>query len=335
MTPLLCNLVCCALLPMAGPPSSDAIRDPNPLVPSLPQLTDEEEAELDRILDRFIKADIGQETNREEYRKARLALRRLGPESFFALIRAINRAAHIDGSCPIVGLAQALAGQLDSTHDVELLDFARENIGLGIQQSAHMDVIRALRTRCILCRGRLYRSGRVINYRRNNYEASRYHPMSVSKLVQIIGASKGTRRKLAMDELEKRSDDQVVATLASIAADVQDEHRKHARALLIRHLLREKMAKLREWFKDPRPEVRRAAAKAGARHLPPLSAELIGLLKDDDAVVRVAAHTGLMKISHGKDFGPVNDKSDADRQRAVARWRSWLATQSVSSASQP
>src|SRR5262249_8391217 len=105
----------------------DSPRKPNPLAPSLPLLTDEEEEKLDGIIDRFIKADIG-DLHGDDYNTAIKQFDKLGPEAIPALIRGLNKAATIEGSCPAVKIALKLSKMLSRTDDRELLQFARENI---------------------------------------------------------------------------------------------------------------------------------------------------------------------------------------------------------------
>src|SRR5688572_22305512 len=93
-----------ALLPLGDPqPPTGKIentpRKPHPLAPSLPELSEEEEAKIDAIIDRFIEADTGK-LHGPEAKKALQDFHRLGPEATFALIRGMNKAAAIDHSCP-------------------------------------------------------------------------------------------------------------------------------------------------------------------------------------------------------------------------------------------
>jgi hypothetical protein len=128
-----------------GKLSTETPRRPNPLAPSLPELTDDEEKKLDQIIDRFIEADTG----KLKGPAGKLAMKEfedLGPESFFALVRGLNKSAKIDHSCPAVTIARKLTRILRSSKDKELLQYARENIGLGVKKSQHMDVLRSLKT---------------------------------------------------------------------------------------------------------------------------------------------------------------------------------------------
>jgi len=127
-----------------GKLDSQTPRKPHPLVPSLPELTDEEEKKLDAIIDRFIEADTGQ-LKASEAKKAMDEFKALGPEAFFALIRGLNKSANIDHSCPALTIAKKLNGTLRTSTDTELLQYARENIGLGVKKSRHMDAIKDLK----------------------------------------------------------------------------------------------------------------------------------------------------------------------------------------------
>jgi hypothetical protein len=129
---------------LEGKLSTETPRRPNPLAPSLPELTDDEEKKFDAIIDRFIEADSGQ-LKGPDAKKAIEEFKGLGPESFFALVRGLNKAARIDHSCPAVTIARKLTGILRSSNDPDLLQYAKENIGLGVKQSRHMDVLKELK----------------------------------------------------------------------------------------------------------------------------------------------------------------------------------------------
>src|SRR5947209_3385886 len=86
---------------------TDTARKQSSIAPSLHELTDDEEAELDRIIDRFIDGDIGK-LRGADAKKARQEFGRLGPDAIPALIRGINKAAKIEGSCPATIIAKKL-----------------------------------------------------------------------------------------------------------------------------------------------------------------------------------------------------------------------------------
>jgi hypothetical protein len=129
--------------PSPGSPEKTP-RKPSPFAPSLPDLTDAEEEVLDRLIDRFIEADIGKLVG-PDAKKAVAEFQALGPEATFALIRGLNKAAAINHSCPAVTIAKKLSGTLRTTRDKQLLEFARENIGSGVESSRHMAVLKDLK----------------------------------------------------------------------------------------------------------------------------------------------------------------------------------------------
>src|SRR5438445_9244046 len=147
-----------ALVYPADPPKDlETPRKPNPLAPSLRELTEEEEKALDEVIDRFIQYDSGQLKDADGKKVVR-DFQKLGPDAIPALIRGLNRAARIDHSCPAVTIARKLARMFAVTEDTELLQFARENVGAGITQSRHLTVLRDLRLGCTLRRNQLLRA---------------------------------------------------------------------------------------------------------------------------------------------------------------------------------
>jgi len=129
------------------PANTATPRKPHPLAPSLPELTDQEEAEFDRIIDRFIKADTGK-LGGADGRSAMDAFKELGPEATFALIRGFNRSAHIEHSCPALSISRKLTSFLKVTGDIDLLQYAKENVGAGVVKTRHGDVIRDVKLSC-------------------------------------------------------------------------------------------------------------------------------------------------------------------------------------------
>ncbi len=75
------------------------------------------------------------------------------------------------------------------------------------------------------------------------------------------------------------------------------------------------------------PDVRLAAIKLIVLHRPPLEAELIGLLNDQDRTIRREAHQALVRLARGTDFGPRPKADRTERLQAVKLWRTWLALQ--------
>lgn len=140
--------VCALLLTMAADPApKETPRKPNALAPSLPELTDKEEMEIDSIIDKFILADTGK-LGGPEGKKAMDDFKQLGPEATFSLIRGFNKSAHIDHSCPALTISRKLTSILRSSSDVSLLQFAKENIGAGVKKTKYGDVINNLKLGC-------------------------------------------------------------------------------------------------------------------------------------------------------------------------------------------
>jgi len=130
----------------------------NPLAPSLPLLTKEEERKLDDIVDKFIEYDIGNLPG-PEGKAAFKAFHNLGPEATFALIRGLNKSAKIDHSCPALTIARKLSGILRTSNDGRLLEYARENVGAGVERSKHMDAIKDVRMTATTRKNLLLRTG--------------------------------------------------------------------------------------------------------------------------------------------------------------------------------
>jgi hypothetical protein len=144
------HAICAILLLVAADPDPKETGTPrkqHPLAPSLLLLTDEEEAELDGIVNKFIDADTGKLSG-QAAKNAIDDFKSLGPEATFALIRGFNRSAHIDHSCPALTIARKLTGFLSRTSDADLLQYAKENVGVGVRKTKHGDVIQDLKLGC-------------------------------------------------------------------------------------------------------------------------------------------------------------------------------------------
>src|SRR5438874_2140287 len=137
----------------------------NPIAPSLPVLTREQEARIQLAIDRFILADIGV-LKGEEARAATLSFEALGMESVPFLIDGINRAAQMNQSCPVLTIGKKLQKLLNATEDQELLEYAVDNIGAGVRQTQYGRALEDLRLQARL---------------RKNYLARRPPPVKTPK----------------------------------------------------------------------------------------------------------------------------------------------------------
>jgi hypothetical protein len=303
----------------------DTPRKPNPLAPSLPLLTDEEEDKLDAVIDRFIEADVGK-LRGDAYKDAVRALEKLGPEAIPALIRGLNKAATIEGSCPALVIANKLSKMLARTEDTELLQFARENIGAGVGRSAHSRVLAQLRTDCLVRRNMLAREGKTPKATPSPGDKG-LRSMSLDDLTKAAGSERGQRLKDVLTELETRRGEEAIAALGVAAASYEEDVRDLARGLLDKNLVRQGVAVIKEKTKDDKAEVRAAAARViGGKGLR-MGGELIDLLGDDKPAVREAAHAALRKLSKGTDYGPAKDATTEQRDEAAKKWRAWWEQQ--------
>ena len=311
MTPTLLTLTLAVVL-SANPAPDDAPRKPNPLAPSLPLLTSDEENHLDKVIDRFMLADTDQ-LHGDEAKTAFADFYKLGPEAIPALIRGINRAAVREQSCPTLVIAKKLRTMLLATDDQELLEFARDEIGAGVERSRHKNVLQDLRVLCMLRRNALMRLEE-----KTGIKSPR--KMTTAELADAAGDN-GPRVKPMLLELAQRKGPDVMRGLATAAGSDDKEVRQLGRDLLDKHLERQGIEFIQKQLKDDRAEVRQSAARSAAKYVS-LGEDLIRLLGDSDRDVGDAAHQSLVAISGGADYGPsTSAKTDVDAARK--KWQSW------------
>ena len=312
MTPTLLTIALAVVL-SANPEPDDAPRKPNPLAPSLPLLTSDEENHLDKVIDRFMLADTDQ-LRGEEAKTAFKDFFKLGPEAIPALIRGINRAAIREQSCPTLVIAKKLRTMLLATDDQELLEFARDEIGAGVERSRHKNVLQDLRVMCMLRRNALVRLEE-----KTGVKSPR--KMTTTELADAVGGDNGPRLKLMLTELAQRKGPDVMRGLATAAGSDDKEVRQLGRDLLDKHLERQGIEFIQKQLKDDRAQVRQSAARSAAKYVS-LGEDLIRLLGDSDRDVGDAAHQSLVAISGGADYGPsTSAKTDVDAARK--KWQSW------------
>jgi hypothetical protein len=311
---------------LSGDP--DTPRKSSPLAPSLPLLTDDEEEKLDAAIDRFIEADVGK-LRGDDYKKAIQDFDKIGTEGIPALIRGLNKAAAIEGSCPAVVIAKKLAKMLNATEDRELLLFARENIGAGVGRTRHSAVLAELRVACVVRNGALVREAKAKPATPTSPGSTdkALRSMSVDDLAKAAGSERGSRLKEVLTELETRRSEEAITALGAAAGAYEGDVRDLARDLLDKNLVRQGVRVIKERTKDDRAEVRAASARViGGKSLK-LGDELIDLLGDDNAGVREAAHAALVKLGKGTDHGPAKDATTEERAAAVKKWRAWWEKQ--------
>jgi hypothetical protein len=323
MTTTILTFALAALLSGDGDPP----RKSNPLAPSLPFLTDEEEEKLDGIIDRFIDADVGK-LKGDDYKKALQDFEKIGPEGIPALIRGLNKAAGIEGSCPAVVIAKRLTKMLGTSEDRELLQYARENIGAGVGRSRHAAVLADLRVACMVRNTALAREAKAKGGTSPPTPGDKgLRAQSLDDLAKAAGSERGERLKQVLSELETRRGDAAIAALGTAAASYEGDVRDLAREMLEKNLVRQGVKVIKEKVRDDRAEVRAAVARVIASKGLKLGDELIELLGDDNAVVREAAHAALVKLARGTDHGPAKGATTEDRAEAVKKWRAWWEAQ--------
>ncbi len=314
MTPTLLTVVLAAFLSGDPTPTDDpAPRKPNPLAPSLPLLTSDEEDQLDKIIDRFMLFDTG-ELKGDEGKKALGDFEKLGPEAIPALIRGINRAAVMENSCPTLVIAKKLSRMLVASDDDELLDFAYDNIAAGVERSQHMRVLQDLRVMCMLRRNALQRLAE-----RTGVKAP--HKMTTAELADAMARDSGNRLKMELMELGQRKGPDVLTGLIAAAGNKDQDVQKLALELMVGQMATQGIEVVQIEMRDEHIDARRAAARAAAKFTS-LTGDLIGLLADHDPDVADAAHQSLVKISGGEDFGP-SSSSRSDVEAAQKKWQAW------------
>jgi hypothetical protein len=326
------------LLSLPAPAADQPTRKPSLLVPSLPQLTREEEDRIDDIVNRFILFDIGQ-LGGAEGQKAKADFDKLGPEAFFGLVRGFNKALEIEGSCPAVVIARKLMTIMRNSNDPLLLAFARENLGLGINRTPHGGVVKDLKMVALLRMrsvgdGKNAKSGggdpnegKIVIKPRTPGDG--VAGKSTLELAQLIKSAKGDKLKELLGELEKRTGETPINVLAGLTnPDVESEIRYLALELLVKNLARQPVSTIKEKLADKRPEVRSAAAWVVADRKLPYGDELIEMLSDKDMDVAQAARQALNRLAGGDtDFGPNRSATEAERAMAIKQWREWWAKQ--------
>src|SRR5437879_8921791 len=205
----LASLVLVLFLSADRPMSGETELKPHPLFPSLHELSDDEDNQLDEIIDRFIDYDSGK-LKGPEGKKALTEFHKLGPDAVPALLRGLNKAAKIEHSCPAVQITKKLAKMLSTSKDTELLEFARENAGAGIERSRHMGIIKDLRVLCMLRKRTVIEAGLAEMNAAPQLKGAvgpadpfnkTVKKMTVSELIEAAGKESGDKLKTALLEL--------------------------------------------------------------------------------------------------------------------------------------
>jgi hypothetical protein len=308
-----------ALVPAADLSYKGSPRQPSPLAPSLPLLTEAEYAEIEGIIDRFILYDTGK-LKGADGRKALTDFNGLGSEAILPMIDGFNRAADLQHSCPAVIIGRKLSRLLLASQDTELLEYARENIGAGVTATRHLGVVKDLRVGCMLRKTYVARAQAAFSLHPGQKPLA---SMSVGELADASRKELGSNLKKVLGELGKRKGSEAFDTLALAAGKADKDVQPFARSLLVRNLYRLNTKSLKDKLQDERPEVRSAAVAVVTVRKLPWGFELINMLEDSDGDVRKSVRKALVQLAGGRDFGPDSAATPGERAAAVSRWREW------------
>jgi hypothetical protein len=143
------------------------------------------------------------------------------------------------------------------------------------------------------------------------------------KLSEDVEKATGEQRAALLKELRDARGPEYTEALADLIGRLDLDGRRKAREALADRLTRMKPATLRSYLSDEDVEIRRAAALAVAqKDAASLIPDVIKLLNDPESLVERAAHAAL-KAMAGKDLGPPAGSDRAERDRAIAAWKSW------------
>ena len=309
-----------ALILAGGDPYAERPR--HPLAPSLPLLSDKENAKLEAVVERVILHEIGKLPKSQE-KQAKEDLYRLGPEEIFALVDGFNRASKMESSCATVTIGKKIESIIRSTNDLDLVLYVRENLGAGVDNKRPLPLLNAMRnvqTTCLLRKGELLRKGIASRPAPATKEVA---SMSMAELGKAAAKEHGEQLEKVLTEVEKRQSTQTAVILGKFAAGTDPEGRKLAKVLLLKYTEKQSPSQLKVLLKHDSAEVRATAARTiGSKGLR-YGDELIALLTDDDPAVQQAAHAALVQLSGGMDFGPAPNASFGDRNAAAQKWRQW------------
>jgi hypothetical protein len=148
-----------------------------------------------------------------------------------------------------------------------------------------------------------------------------------NRLCNELVKANATNRPTIIAKLRDTKGSVYTEALVRAIAKLQGEPQREAREALALRLKRMTALTLREMLKDENREIRNAAAWAcGLKDDKQFVADLIAVLDDTESLVVQSARNSLRSLS-GKDFGPQSDANAADKAKAIADWKAWLAAQ--------
>lgn len=297
-------------------------REPNPLAPSLPLLSDAEEARYDKIVNQFIKYDLGQLPGAEGL-KAKNDFLKLTSESIPALFRGLQISAKLEHSCPVAMISQKLKSFLLKSEDDELLEFARDELTSALEGSRHAPLLQDMRLGLTLRRKVVLANKPAV--------PKWLLTMTVAEMLKSLQEEENQQKhKLMAQELGRRGDYESLKGLGLFAASFYPEVKEPSIKLLQEKMRKLKVGEMQEFLKDTNPLLRQKAAEAmGDLKVIKGAENLVPLLLDANAGVQKAAQEALVKIASGKDFGPVDFSNPESVRKSQLEWKRWLTEQGM------
>ena len=297
-------------------------REPNPLAPSLPLLSDAEEARYDKIVNQFIKYDLGQLPGAEGL-KAKNDFLKLTSESIPALFRGLQISSKLEHSCPVAMISQKLKSFLLKSEDDELLDFARDELTSALEGSRHAPLLQDMRLGVTLRRKVVLANKPAV--------PKWLLSMTVAEMLKSLQEEDNQQKhKLMAQELGRRGDHESLQGLGLFAVSFYPEVKEPSIKLLQEKMRKLKIGEMQEFLKDTNPLLRQKAAEAMGNLKATKGAEdLVPLLLDANGGVQKAVREALVKIASGKDFGPIDFSNSESVRKSQSEWKRWLIEQGM------
>ncbi|MEY4945471.1 MAG: hypothetical protein RIR22_172 [Planctomycetota bacterium] len=297
-------------------------REPNPLAPSLPLLSEAEEARYDKIVNQFIKYDLGQLPGAEGL-KAKNDFLKLTSESIPALFRGLQISSKLEHSCPVAMISQKLKSFLLKSEDDELLDYARDELTSALEGSRHAPLLQDMRLGVTLRRKVVLANKPAV--------PKWLLSMTVAEMLKSLQEEENQQKhKLMAQELGRRGDHESLQGLGLFAVSFYPEVKEPSIKLLQEKMRKLKIGEMQEFLKDTNPLLRQKAAEAMGNLKATKGAEdLVPLLLDANGGVQKAAREALVKIGAGKDFGPIDFSNSESVKKSQLEWKRWLTEQGM------
>lgn len=287
----------------------------NPIAPSLPFLSEEEEDRLDGIVNRFMLFDTGNLAGPAGAR-ALEDFQKLGYEAIPALLRGLRKSADLAHSCPVIVIAKKLRNLLLKSQDHALLDFARDEV----------TAIDSTRYRALLTDLRVQLASRMADLDRMKGPS----PKPVSPLGRLSVEDLNKRVRLERNEkilsalgreLAQRNDLKAADGLGSLSASVYPAVQLEGLRALSSWVSNRTATQLTALILHESAPVRLQAGIKLIKTQDNQILQALGLLKDPVASVREGIHGELMRQT-GSDL-PAPGNTQAGQEEAFRLWVGW------------